>query len=84
MVGSMGTMLSIQEIEVSLIVSKRLEIGRNVNGEAVSLVIVVRMFSQIESVRHIVIIEKGSRPSIQVHEIDTWVIRISISMVRIS
>ena len=57
MVGSIDTMLSIQEIEFFSIVSKRLEIGRNVSGEAVSLVIVVRMFSQIESVRHVVIIE---------------------------
>jgi hypothetical protein len=84
MVGSMGTMLSIQEIEIFSIVSKRLEIGRNVSGEAVSFVIVVRMFSQIESVRHVVIIEIWSRPSTQVHVINTWVIRVIISIVRIS
>ena len=84
MVGSMGTMLSIQEIEIFSIVSKRLEIGKNVSGEAVSLVIVVRMFSLIESVRHVVIIEIWSRLSTQVHVINTWVIRVIISTVRIS
>ena len=84
MVGGMGTMLSIQEIEIFSIVSKRLEIGKNVSGEAVSLVIVVRMFSLIESVRHVVIIEIWSRLSTQVHVINTWVIRVIISTVRIS
>ena len=64
--------------------SKRLEIGKNVSGEAVSLVIVVRMFSLIESVRHVVIIEIWSRLSTQVHVINTWVIRVIISTVRIS
>ena len=80
----MGTMLSIQEIEIFSIVSKRLEIGKNVSGEAVSLVIVVRMFSLIESVRHVMIIEIWSRLSTQVHVINTWVIRVIISTVRIS
>ena len=84
MVGGMGTILSIQEIEIFSIVSKRLEIGKNVSGEAVSLVIVVRMFSLIESVRHVVIIEIWSRLSTQVHVINTWVIRVIISTVRIS
>ena len=80
----MGTMLSIQEIEISLIVSKRLEIGKNVIIEAVSWVMVVSMVSQLESVHHDVIIEKWSRPSIQVHVIDTWVIRFIIRIVRMS